>query len=92
MFPVVTANHQHELAVRIVTLEGFEGVPSVRWPRQVHLVVADHNALHLLHRQSGHLQPLFIVEQVAGLFQGVLGRHHQPHLVESRLLFQLLSQ
>ena len=47
---------------------------------------------HVFHRQTGHLQALFIVEQVTSLFQRVLRGYHQPHLVESRLLFQLQSQ
>ena len=59
--PVVATHQEHKLAVGIVSRQGLKRIPRIRWLRQVHLIVAGKDALHVFECQTGHLHTEVVV-------------------------------
>lgn len=88
----VHAADEDELAVGVLFREGSQGVDGIGRCRQVHLYVADKDARIVADGQLHHFQALVIIQQVLFLFQGVLGRHHKPQLVQVGEFDQIVGQ
>ena len=79
--PVVGAYDEAEGVVGVGARELAEGDVGVGGAGEVELEVAGAEAGEVLHGQGGEAQADGLVEQLMVLLEGVLGTHHQPHLV-----------
>ena len=79
---VVAADDEAEPVVRPAMPHEAQAIRSVVGLRQVDLEAAGHQSILTLHRQPYHGKPMGIGAQRSVFLEGVLGCHHQPHLVQ----------
>ena len=90
--PVVAADEQHKLPMGMGLAQVLQGDPCVGGLRQMKLCIARHQTGMRLEGSLHHAEAQAVGQQVVGLLQRIVGRHHKPHLVEPCLGKQPLGK
>lgn len=86
MVQIVAAHNEIEVVVGVTFGQHGQCGHGVGWGRQVHLYVTGSQPVVIIDGTSHHFESVMACQERFSLFEGILWRHDEPHLVETGVL------